>query len=66
MKPVKAFALFWWDFIVGDDWRMAAGVIVLFAVTALLAHRSVSAWWLPPLGVIGLLSYSLARAVRRR
>lgn len=66
MKPIKAFALFWWDFIVGDDWRMAAGVIVLFAVTAVIAHRGVAAWWLPPLGVIALLSYSLSRAVRRR
>ena len=25
MKYVKAFGLFWWNFIVGDDWTVAAG-----------------------------------------
>jgi hypothetical protein len=65
MKRVKAFGLFWWDFVVGDDWRMAAGVILLLAVSALIAHNGNAAWWLPPLGVIGLLGYSVLRAARR-
>jgi hypothetical protein len=65
MKRLKAFGLFWWDFVVGDDWRMAAGVIVLLAVSALIAHQGVPIWWLPPLVVVALLGYSLARAVRR-
>jgi hypothetical protein len=26
MRLVAGFARFWWDFIVGDDWRIAAGV----------------------------------------
>ena len=30
------FARFWWDFIVGDDWRIAAGVVVVLAAGALL------------------------------
>ena len=30
------FLRFWWDFIVGDDWRIAAGVVVVLAVGALL------------------------------
>ena len=30
------FARFWWDFIVGDDWRIAAGVIAVLAAGALL------------------------------
>jgi hypothetical protein len=66
MKALKSFGLFWWDFIVGDDWRMAAGVIVLLGVSAFIAHHGIAAWWLPPVGVVGLLAYSLARAVRRR
>ena len=65
MKRLRAFGLFWWDFVVGDDWRMAAGVIVILAVSALIAHQGAPSWWLPPLGVITLLGYSLARAVRR-
>ncbi len=65
MKRLRAFGAFWWDFVVGDDWRMAAGVIVILAVSALIAHQGVPSWWLAPLGVITLLGYSLARAVRR-
>jgi hypothetical protein len=33
---VTGFGRFWWDFIVGDDWRIAAGVIVVLGVGALL------------------------------
>jgi hypothetical protein len=65
MKQLKSFGLFWWDFVVGDDWRMAAGVIVLLGVASFIAHRGVPTWWLPPLGVIAVLTYSLSRVVRR-
>jgi hypothetical protein len=65
MKQLKSFGLFWWDFVVGDDWRMAAGVIVLLGVASFIAHRGVATWWLPPLGVIAVLTYSLSRVVRR-
>jgi hypothetical protein len=36
MRFVSAFARFWWDFVVGDDWRIAAGVVAVLAVGALL------------------------------
>jgi hypothetical protein len=37
MKRLAAgFLRFWWDFIVGDDWRIAVGVIAVLAVGALL------------------------------
>ena len=39
MTYLRAFAAFWWDFIVGDDWRVAAGVAAGLAITAFLAHR---------------------------
>ena len=39
MKYIRAFGAFWWDFIVGDDWRVAAGVALGLAITAFLAHR---------------------------
>jgi hypothetical protein len=32
---VKAFGRFWIDFIVGDDWRIAAGVVVALGLGAL-------------------------------
>jgi hypothetical protein len=36
MRFVAGFMRFWWDFIVGDDWRIAAGVVVVLGVGALL------------------------------
>ena len=37
MRYVKAFGKFWWDFIVGEDWRIAAGVAITLGAGALLA-----------------------------
>ncbi len=65
MSYVAAFARFWWDFVVGDDWRVAAGLVLALGVTALVAHDDVSAWWLMPVAVVGLLTFSIRRAVRR-
>jgi hypothetical protein len=64
MKRLRAFAAFWWDFVVGDDWRVAAGLAVALAVTGLLAHRGVDAWWLMPTAIAALLADSLRRAPR--
>ncbi|MHB8717933.1 MAG: hypothetical protein ACYDAC_03445 [Candidatus Dormibacteria bacterium] len=66
MSLVRSFVLFWWDFVVGDDPAIAAGVVVMLGLCALLAHAGVSAWWLPPLTVAGVLVVSAARAQRRR
>jgi hypothetical protein len=32
VKYVKGFGRFWWDFIVGDDWTVAAGVPLAVAL----------------------------------
>jgi hypothetical protein len=61
---VKRFAKFWWDFLVGDDWRVAAGIVVAFGLTALLAATSIPAWWVLPLGVAAVLWLSLRRVAR--
>jgi hypothetical protein len=61
---LKGFALFWWDFIVGDDWRIAAGVVAALALTAALAHAGITAWWLLPLAAAAMLAVSL-RSARR-
>jgi hypothetical protein len=34
VKFLKAFGQFWYDFIVGDDWKIAVGVVL--ALTVLL------------------------------
>ena len=64
MKYIRAFVLFWYDFIVGDDWRVAAGVIIALAVTAGLAALDIPAWWLMPVAALSMLSFSLWRATR--
>jgi hypothetical protein len=62
---VKGFARFWWDFLVGDAWRIAVGIAVGLGLTALLAATSVPAWWLLPLAVATVLWLSLWRVARR-
>jgi hypothetical protein len=65
VRYLVRFARFWWDFVVGDDWTVAAGVAVSLGLTAALAHNDVNAWWLLPLAVAFLLAFSLWRATRR-
>ena len=66
MRYLRAFARFWWDFIVGDDWRVAVGVAVALGITALLTHEGVNAWWLLPIAIALVLAGSLRRAAGRR
>ena len=61
---MKRFARFWWDFVVGDDWRVAAGIALALGLTAVLAATVVPAWWLLPLSVAAVLWVSLMRAAR--
>jgi hypothetical protein len=53
-----------WDFVVGDDWRAALGVVISLGFTALLADSGVGAWWVMPVAVIVLLGWSIRRAAR--
>jgi len=64
MKYIRSFGAFWWNFIVGDDWRVAAGLAVALALTALLAHHGVNAWWLLPAAVAVLLGDAIRREAR--
>ena len=64
MRRLRAFGGFWWDFVVGDDWRVSAQVVAAIAATAAVAAAGVSAWWLLPLAVLVVLYESLRRATR--
>jgi hydrogenase/urease accessory protein HupE len=64
VKYVVAFGRFWWDFVVGDDWRVAALVVVAIGVTAAVAASDIAAWWVMPLAVVLVLAVSLRRAAR--
>ena len=66
MSRLKAFGRFWYDFIIGDDWRVAVGVGAGIALTAVLASPGLSVWWLMPVVVVATLFASLWRATGRR
>ena len=61
VRWVGGFLFFWYDFIIGDDWRVAAGVVAgFFAIHTLGA----SSWWLMPVVVAIMLSATLLEATR--
>jgi hypothetical protein len=64
MSRANAFLAGVWEFVVGDDWRTALGVVAALGVTAALAGAGIAAWWVMPPAVIGLLALSILRAVR--
>lgn len=64
MTRMRGFLFGVWEFVVGDDWRTALGVVLALALTALLAETTVAAWWVMPLAVLGLLGLSIRRAAR--
>jgi hypothetical protein len=59
MSRIAAFGRFWWNFVVGDDWVAAVGVIAGLGLTALLA-----AWWVMPIAVAIVLTMSVLREAR--
>jgi hypothetical protein len=65
MRFLAAFFAFWYDFIIGDDWTVAAGVVIALIITGLLVLGHVTAWWLMPLVVIVLLGVSVQRVARQ-
>jgi hypothetical protein len=60
---LRGFGAFWYDFVVGDDWRGAAAVAAALILTAVLVHAAhVDAWWLMPVAALAALGWSLRRA----
>jgi hypothetical protein len=69
VRRLRQFGAFWYDFVIGDDWRIALTVVVGLATTAVLVHAGdVNAWWLMPVVVLMALTLSLLQATgwRRR
>jgi hypothetical protein len=62
---LRRFGAFWYDFVVGDDWRVAVGVVVALALTAVgVAAPSVPVLWVVPVAVAILLTLSRRRAIQ--
>ena len=64
-QRLRAFGAFWYDFVVGDDWRVAVVVIAALAVTFGVSKSSIPAWWIMPVAVLLILPASLWRARKR-
>jgi hypothetical protein len=65
VRWIRAFVDFWVDFIVGDDWTVAATVLVALLGTWGLVEAGLAAWWLLPAAALGSTALSLRRAARR-
>ena len=61
---LRSFGAFWYDFIIGDDWQIAAGVAVALLITFVVSLASSLAWIVLPIGVAILLPYGIWRALR--
>lgn len=65
MQHLRSFFLFWYHFIIGDDWTIAATVVCGLVITFFLAHSRVVSWWLMPVIAISTLTFAVWRAARR-
>jgi len=63
---LRAFGAFWYDFVIGDDWRVAVAVVLALAATYGVSKTSVPAWWIMPLAVLLILPATLWRARKKQ
>ncbi len=59
MSRVRALPRFLWDFVIGDDWRIAAAVTCALLATLALSNAGVVVWWLLPVVVVVVLTASV-------
>jgi hypothetical protein len=66
MPTVISFVIaglrFFYRFIFGDDWRVAAAVVLGLVLTGLLVAQQIPAWWLVPVVAIAMTWVSLQRS----
>jgi hypothetical protein len=54
MRYITGFFRFWYDFLIGDSWQIAAGVVLVIGVTRLLIRA------MPPLASMAGPAFFLA------
>ena len=65
-RPLIGFCRFWYDFIVGDDWRLAITVAFAIGATALGSRLTDwNLWWVVMVAVAVALPMSIYGVVRR-
>jgi len=65
MRRLRTIGAFLYDFVIGDDWTVAAAVAIGLAITYAVSHTTVPVWWMVPAGVLVVLPLSLWRVIRR-
>jgi len=69
MRFIRGFGQFWYDFIIGDDWKIAAAVVTgLVVIYLAMTVVGLSDAWVAVVGclaIMGLFVVSLAVDVRR-
>jgi hypothetical protein len=68
VRAIGGFLRFWFDFVVGDDWRIAVGIAVLVGVCGWLVHDNVVGTSVIAVGVpvvlVAVVAASIAREAR--
>jgi len=68
MSLLRGFLRFWWDFVVGDDWKIAATVAAVLIVGGIVASGMATRglWLAPVLGAAVALAFAAGLAVDLR
>ncbi|MFI7127958.1 hypothetical protein ACIBQ1_19830 [Nonomuraea sp. NPDC050153] len=68
MRFIRGFGQFWYDLIVGDDWKIAVAVVVTLALgtVALLAFAVPSMVLTPVLGLCLMAAFAIALRIDAR
>jgi hypothetical protein len=61
VRVAIAVGKFIYGYIFGDDWVVAAVMILALVVTGLLVAAHVNAWWLVPVLAVAMTGFSLWR-----
>lgn len=66
MDYARRFLSFWSDFLIGDDWALGVGVVLVLALAAAAQVSPIEpfAWLVAALGVLLVLALSVWRAAR--
>jgi hypothetical protein len=64
MSRLAAAATGVWEFVAGDDWVTAIGVVLALGLTALVSDAD-AAWFVLPVAVALLLALSIWREARK-
>jgi hypothetical protein len=60
-RPPFSFFRFWWEFVIGDDWRIAAGVVGVLALGGIAVRAQTAS--APTLSVLVAAGLSLVASL---